>query len=62
MASIRKLCLRHVSYKTQEVGAMKVPEVKLQKWSEQVSDRLKKVLAEAMLDNEVLQAVPVRKY
>jgi len=62
MASIRKLCLRLVSYKTQEVGVMEVPEVKLQKWSEQESDRLEKVLAEAMLDNELLQAVQVRKY
>ena len=41
---------------------MEVPEVKRLKSLEEESARLKKLLAEVMLDKEALQVVPGRKF
>ena len=43
-------------------GGMEVPEVKRLKSIEEESTRLKKLLAEAMLDKEALQVALGRKY
>ena len=45
----------------QEFGGMEVPEVKRLKSLEEESARLKKLLAEAMLDKEALQVALGRK-
>ena len=43
-------------------GGMEVPEVKRLKSLEEENARLRKLLAEAMLDKEALQVAPGRKY
>lgn len=59
----RKLCRRHAisdatSYTwRKKFGGMEVPEVKRLKSLEEENTRLRKLLAEAMLDKEALQVV-----
>jgi putative transposase len=43
-------------------GGMAIPEVKRLKSLEEENARLRKLLAEAMLDKEALQVAPGRKY
>jgi len=43
-------------------GAMEIPEVKRLKLTEEENARLRKLLAEAMLDKEALQVVLGRKF
>ena len=64
----RELCRIHaISDATfytwrKKYGGMEVPEVKRQKSLEEENARLKKLLAEAMLDKEALQVALGRKY
>ncbi|PWK05775.1 putative transposase [Pantoea ananatis] len=66
--SARELCRKHaISDSTFDVwrkkfGGMEVPEVKQLKSLEEENARLKKLLAEAMLDKEALQVALGRKY
>jgi len=66
--SARELCRKHaISYATfytwrKKFGGMEVPEVKQLKLPEEENARLRKLLAEAMLDKEALQAALGRKY
>lgn len=59
--SARELCRKHaISYDTfytwrKNYGGMEVPEVKRLKSPEEENARLKKLLAEAMLDEKALQ-------
>ncbi len=63
----RELCRKHaISDATfsrrKKYGGMEVPEVKRLKSLEEENARLKKLLAEAMLDKEALQVALGRKY
>ena len=64
----RELCRKHaISDATfytwrKKYGGMEVPEVKRLKSLEEENTRLKKLLAEAMLDKEALQVALGRKY
>jgi putative transposase len=49
-------------YLRKKYGGMEVPEVKRLKSLEEENARLKKLLAEAMLDKEALQVALGRKY
>lgn len=66
--SARELCRKHaISDATfytwrKKFGGMEVPEVKRLKSLEEENARLKKLLAEAMLDKEALQVALGRKY
>ena len=66
--SARELCRKHaISDATfytwrKKYGGMEVPEVKRLKSLEEENARLKKLLAEAMLDKEALQVALRRKY
>ncbi len=66
--SARELCRKHaISDATfytwrKKYGGMEVPEVKRLKSLEEENARLKKLLAEAMLDKEALQVALGRKY
>jgi len=66
--SARELCHKHaISDATfytcrKKYGGMEVPEVKRLKSLEEEKARLKKLLAEAMLDKEALRVAPGRKY
>ena len=66
--SARELCRKHaISDATfytwrKKYGGMEVPEVKRLKSLEEENARLKKLLAEAMLDKEALQVAPWRKH
>ena len=63
----RELCRKHAIsdatfYTGVRSGGMEVPEVKRLKSLEEENARLKKLLAEAMLDKEALQVALGRKY
>jgi putative transposase len=66
--SARELCRKHaISDATfytwrKKFSGMEVPEVKRLKSLEEENARLKKLLAEAMLDKEALQVALGRKY
>jgi putative transposase len=65
--SARELCRKHAIsdatfYTWRKYGGMEVPEVKRLKSLEEENARLKKLLAEAMLDKEALQVALGRKY
>lgn len=66
--SARELCRKHaISDATfytwrQKYGGMEVSGVKRQKSPEEENARLRKLLAEAMLEKEALQMAPGRKY
>lgn len=65
--SARELCRKHAIsdatfYSRRKFGGMEVPEVKRLKSLEEENARLKKLLAEAMLDKEALQVALGRKY
>ena len=66
--SARELCRKHaISDATfytwrKKYGGMEVPEVKRPKSLEGKNARLKKLLAEAMLDKKALQVAQGRKY
>ena len=61
--SARELCRKHAFYTwRKKYGGMEVPEVKRLKSLEEENARLKKLLAEAMLDKEALQVALGRKY
>lgn len=66
--SARELCRKHtISDATfytwrKKFGRMEVPEIKRLKSLEEENTRLKKLLAEAMLDKEALQVALGRKY
>jgi len=66
--SARELCRKHtISDATfytwrKDHGGMEVPEVKRLKAPEEENARLRKLLAEAMLDKEARQVAPGRKY
>jgi len=67
--SARELCRKHaISDATfytwrKKYGGMEVPEVKRMKSPEEEENaRLRKLLAEAMLDKEAFQVAPGRKY
>ncbi|KKY64922.1 transposase [Klebsiella aerogenes] len=66
--SARQLCRKYAisdaTYYTwrKKYGGMEVPEVKRLKLLEEENVRLKKLLAEAMLDKKVLQVALERKY
>ncbi|CAM3651515.1 IS3 family transposase ORF A [Rahnella bruchi] len=66
--SARELCRKHaISDATfytwrKKFGGMEVPEVKRLKSLEEENARLKKLLAEAMLDKEALQVALGRKF
>ncbi len=49
-------------HRRKKYGGMEVPEVKRLKSLEEENTRLKKLLAEAMLDKEALQVALGRKY
>jgi putative transposase len=53
---------RHFYTWRKKYGGMEVPEVKRLKSLEEENARLKKLLAEAMLDKEALQVALGRKY
>lgn len=61
--AVKDLCRKHgfsdVSFYTwrNKFGGMEVPDAKRLKALEQENGRLKKLLAEAMLDNEALKVV-----
>jgi len=57
------LCQRLPSYTwRKKFGGMEIPEVKRLKSPEEENARLKKLVAEAMLDKEALQVVLGRKF
>ena len=60
----RKLGISDATFYTwrKKYGGMEVPEVKRLKSLEEENARLKKLLAEAMLDKEALQVALGRKY
>jgi putative transposase len=62
----RELCRKHAisdpRFWRKKYGGMEVPEVKRLKSLEEENARLKKLLAEAMLDKEALQVALGRKY
>lgn len=62
----RELCRKHAisdaTFTRRKYGGMEVPEVKRLKSLEEENARLKKLLAEAMLDKEALQVALGRKY
>jgi putative transposase len=62
----RELCRKHAisdaTFWRKKYGGMEVPEVKRLKSLEEENARLKKLLAEAMLDKEALQVALGRKY
>lgn len=64
----RELCRKHAISDAmfytwrKKYGGMEVPEVKRLKSLEEENARLKKLLAEAMLDKEALQVALGRKY
>ncbi len=65
----RELCRKHAisdatfyTWRKKYVCGMEVPEVKRLKSLEEENARLKKLLAEAMLDKEALQVALGRKY
>jgi len=64
----RELCRKHVisdaNFYTcrKKFGGMEVPEVRRLKSPEEENARLKKLLAEAMLDKEALQVALSRKF
>ena len=60
----RKYAISDATYYTwrKKYGGMEVPEVKRLKSLEEENARLKKLLAEAMLDKEALQVALGRKY
>ncbi|GFQ18530.1 transposase [Enterobacter hormaechei] len=61
--SARELCRKHaISDATFYTSGTEVPEVKRLKSLEEENARLKKLLAEAMLDKEVLHMALGRKY
>ncbi len=62
--SARKYAISDATFYTwrKKYGGMEVPEVKLLKSLEEENARLKKLLAEAMLDKEALQVALGRKY
>ena len=62
--SAQELCRKHaISYTwRKKFGGMEVPEVKRLKSLEEENARLKKLLAEAMLDKEALQVALGRKF
>ena len=64
--SARELCRKHAisdaTFTWRKYGGMEVPEVKRLKSLEEENARLKKLLAEAMLDKEALQVALGRKY
>lgn len=66
--SAREFCRKHaisdITFYTRrkKYGVMKVTEVKRLKSLEEENSRLKKLLAEAMLDKEALQMALGRKY
>lgn len=65
---IKELCRKHnisdVTFYTwrKKYGGMEVSEARRLKGLEQENAKLKKLLAESMLDNEALKAVLNRKY
>lgn len=63
-ASARKHAISDANFQTwrKKFGGMEVPQVKRLKSLEEESARLKKLLAEAMLDKEALQVAQGRKY
>ncbi len=66
--SARELCRKHAMSdatfytRCKKYGGMEVPEVKRLKSLEEENARLKRLLAEAMLDKEALQVALGRKY
>ena len=60
--SARELCDATFYTWRKKYGGMEVPEVKRLKSLEEENGRLKKLLAEAMLDKEALQVALGRKY
>ena len=66
--SARELCRKHATSDAtfytwrKKYGDMEVPEIKRLKLLEEENARLRKLLAEAMLDKEALQMALGRKY
>ena len=67
--SARELCRKHAisdatfyTWRNKKYGGMEVPEVKRLKSLEEENARLKKLLADAMLDKQALQVALGRKY
>jgi len=64
----RELCRKHAMSEAtfytwrEKFGGMKIPEVKRLKLPEEENTRLRKLLAEAMLDKEALQVALGRKF
>jgi len=64
----RELCRKHAMSEAtfytwrKKFGGMEIPEVKQLKLPEEENARLRKLLAEAMLDKEALQVALSRKF